>query len=136
MFRLNHFAAPAVLGLSLLLGVSGCMSNRHEEIPSTALMAAEGDERLAFAAQDNGKVYVYDVNDDRMIYSGTVSEGDEVILDPEHDQLTVDGRTALEDGIRRGNRHQIFFEAREPDTRTDSKVVIEEETTIKRTDND
>jgi hypothetical protein len=131
MMRLSHIAAPAALSLSLLIGVSGCMHDRHEEIPSTAMMAAEGDERLAFTAQEEGKVFVYDVNADRMIYSGNLKDGDEVVLDPEHNTLMVDGRTALEDGIRRGNRHQIFFNQAKPDVTRESKVIVEE-TKVKR----
>lgn len=128
MLRLSHLAASAVLGFSLVVG--GCSHERHEEIPTTAMMAVEGDERLSYTAPHDGKVYVYDVNDDRMLYSGDVKEGDAVTVDPEKSLILIEGRTAMEDGVRDGHRHRVFFDEAEPsDT---SKTVIKEETTIQR----
>lgn len=128
MLRLSHIAAPAVLGLSLLVG--GCANQRHDEIPASATMAVEGDERLTYLAPYDGKVFVYDTNDERLVYSGDVEKGDEIMVDPDNESLMVDGRTAMEDGLRDGHRHQIFFEKQDD---PDKKTVIMEETTIKRT---
>lgn len=129
MLRLCQIAAPAVLGLSFFVG--GCAHERHEEIPSSATMAVEGDERLAYTAPHDGKVYIYDINDDKMVYSGDVKEGDDVTIDPEKRMVLIEGRTAIEDGVRNGHRHRIFFDEEELPS---NKTVIKEETTIRRSD--
>ena len=123
MTRLCQIAAPALLGLSLFVG--GCAHERHEEIPASATMAVEGDERLVYAAPHDGKVYVYDVNDDRMVYSGDVEQGDDVTVEPDKNVVLVEGRTAIEDGVRNGHRHRIFF--KKADEATRKTVVIEEQ---------
>ncbi len=132
MMRLSHIAAPAALSVSLLLGVGGCSHERHEEVPASAMMTAEGDERLSAIAPDDGRVFVVDTNDDEIIYSGSVEKGDEISLNPEDNRLMVAGRTALEKRIDRGHRHRIFFDNEERDGT--EKTVIMEETTIKRSD--
>lgn len=131
MQRLSQIAAPAVLGVSLLVGTAGCSHERPLEVPSSATMAVEGNERLAYAAPHDGTVYLYDVGNDQIIYSGAVREGDEVVLDPKENKLTVAGRTAFEKGIDRGHRHRLFFDSDSTDVKTTHKKVVEEERTVR-----
>ena len=54
----RHIAAAGLLGLSFL--ITGCANERHEDIPPSATMVSEGDEKLAFQAPRDGEIYVYD----------------------------------------------------------------------------
>jgi hypothetical protein len=104
----RHFAAAAILGLSLAL--AGCSNERHDEIPSSALMVSQGDEQLAYQAPSDGNIYVYDAETDRMVYSGKIEKGDTITVDPEKDRISIDGATKVEKAINAGNRHKIFFD--------------------------
>ena len=131
MQRFSQFAASAALGVSMLVGIGGCAHERPQEVPSSATMAVQGNEKLAYTAPHDGTVYLYNVGNDQIIYSGAVHEGDEVVLDPKEDKLTVAGKTAFEKGIDRGNTHRLYFDSDGADVKTTHKKVIEEERTVR-----
>jgi len=111
MTALRYFAAPAV-GVALFVG--DCASERHEEIPLSALMTVEGNKRLAYEAPHDGRLYIYDQNADRMVYQGTIEKGSMVIVDPNDDRVTINGRTVAEkEAVGAGHNHRIFFQEEE-----------------------
>jgi hypothetical protein len=110
MKRMRQFAAP-LLGLALSVGgIVGCTYDRHEEIPPTATLRTEGDERLSFTAPSNGQVYLFDAERNEMVYQGSMKKNETIVVDPEEDKVFIAGHTALEDRLNVGNRHRIFFE--------------------------
>jgi hypothetical protein len=117
----RQIAAAGLLGLSLV--VAGCASERHDEIPPSALMTSEGDGQLAYMAPHDGDIYVFDTETDRMVYSGKIEKGKTITVDPEKDRISIDGATKLEQAINEGNRHRIFFD-RDEDARTASQVEV------------
>jgi hypothetical protein len=135
MNALRQIAVPGVLGLSLMVGVVGCQNERHDEIPPTALMASEGDEKLAYMAPSDGEVYVYDTETDRMVYSGTIEKGQTIQVDPEKDRVSIDGNTKLERALNNGNQHRIFFQrdkAAEAETASEVEVNVKDNGTRER----
>lgn len=106
------FATTTLFGAFLLLMLGGCATvERHPVIPAHALMAAEGDERLAYNPSEDGTVYVYDVTDEKLVYSGDVKQDQIVVVDPGDNRVSVDERTVSEQDMDAGNVHRIFFAA-------------------------
>lgn len=108
-----RFLSVPVLGLAVSLGAVGCANERHDEIPENATLNVEGGQQLAFRAPQDGTVYVYDTGDDAMVYSGHVKKGHLLVVDPDKDRITVDGRTVLEKSLD-NERRRIFFKEADP----------------------
>lgn len=103
---------PVVSAVVLGFLAVGCAHERHDEIPPSAVMVAEGDKTLSYTAPSSGRVYVFDTVDNRMVYAGDVVRGQAVSLDLETNKLTIDGRTVSEKSLQNGHRHRIFFDTR------------------------
>ena len=95
--------------LILLALLSGCMHERHEAIPVDAALQTEGQRELTFRATEPGTVYVYNRNDDKMVYSGEMRGGETLAIDPTQDRVTLGGRTVLDKGLDRNDTLRIFF---------------------------
>lgn len=108
MFYIRLLSVTAGVFLALVLG-SCTTVERHPDIPATALMAAEGTERLAYNPSEDGEVYVYDVTVEELIYSGRVKQDEIVVVDPQNNRITVDLRLVSEQAMDAGNTHRIFF---------------------------
>src|SRR5215204_4468832 len=93
----------------LLALLGGCMHDRHEAIPSDATLQTEGQKELAFRATEPGTVYVYNRNDNKMVYSGEMRRGETLSIDPNQDRVTLDGRTVLEKGLDNNETLRVFF---------------------------
>ena len=126
MNAFRHFAAP-VAALCLGVGAIGCSSEpKAEQVPAVAQMLVQGDQQLAYTAQRDGEIFVYDSDDRKLIYSGQIEKGQTVSVDPEEDKVLVDNRLVVEKDIHAGNRHRIYFQ---PDR--DADRVVEERTTVR-----
>jgi hypothetical protein len=153
MNAFRHFAAP-VVALCISAGVIGCASEpKAEQVPAGARLAMQGDQQLVYTVQDDGKVYIYDVDDGTLLYSGQVEKGQVVTVDPDEDTIMIDSRLALENDIpdrvieerttireqssgeridpRDGIDTTIRREERRIETDPDGDVTVKKETTIK-----
>jgi hypothetical protein len=130
MIVLRHFAAPAV-ALCLGVGVVGCSSEpRAEQVPPNAQLLVQGDRQLTYSAPRDGEVYVYDVDDETLLYSGQVQKGQSITVDPEEDRIMIDSKLALEKDIHAGNKHRIYFVPdRDRAGLSDDERVVERRTT-------
>ncbi len=127
-----HVLKPAVclvVATALGLVVVGCTVDRPDEVPADALMVTEGEKTLAYRAPENGRVYVYDVDGQRIIYSGDIARGDTIRLDSDKDRISIDDRTVFEKGLKWNHRHRIFFD---PHGDVQRRVTVEERTVIER----
>jgi len=96
------------LGVILL---AGCEADRVNNIPAGAMLSASGNAQLSYTAPSDGTIWVYDVNNDRIDYSGAVLANQSVVLDPTSRQITVDGRIVNDKGLDGGAQHRIYFQA-------------------------
>jgi hypothetical protein len=55
-------------------------------------------------------IWVYDVNSDRIIYSGGLAGNQSVSVDPVANQITVDGRIVFDKGLNNGDQVRIYFQ--------------------------
>ncbi len=100
-------AAVVITGSAISL--AGCTPERHEVIPSTATVGAEGNDRLTFTSDGPGMIYIYDQTDNKLLYSARVPGRRQVVVDPDTNQITVDGQLVQEKTLRGGNQRKIFF---------------------------
>lgn len=107
--------------LSLL---GGCMHDRSSAIPPDATLQTEGQKQLAFRAIEPGTVYVYNRNDDKMVYSGDLRRGETIAIDSDKNRITLDGRTVLEKGLDQNETLRIFFK---PNVLRRERVIEERE---------
>jgi hypothetical protein len=108
MFRLSHFAAPAVVAAALFVG--GCAHDRHDDIPLSATEIGEGKESVFFNAPYDGRVYVYDATANKMLYNGELRCGQVVKVDAKANKVLVDNQTAVERDLVNDHRFKIFFD--------------------------
>lgn len=91
---------------------SGCAQERHPVVPATAMLGAEGEKRLTYTTNGPGTLYVYDDEADRLLYSGDVSGERQITVDPERNEISVDGALVQDKTLTRGRTHRIFFQPR------------------------
>lgn len=112
-----------IILLAALFGMVGCMNERHPQIPADATLMTEGQKSLTFRATEPGTVYVYNRNDNKMVYSGEMEGGQSLSVDPERNRITIDGRTVLEKGLDNNQTLRVFYK---PSTIPRERVIIEE----------
>jgi hypothetical protein len=81
----------------------------RDRIPSSARMLDGGHGEVSARVQDRGMAYIYDVNDQRVIWTGPVREGDRITIDPENDRAAVNGDTVYKSNLVRDHEHRIYI---------------------------
>jgi hypothetical protein len=109
--------------VATLVGAAGCMNDRHPQIPADATLMTEGQKSLTFRATEPGTVYVYNRNDNKMVYSGEMERGQSLAINPDQNRITIDGRTVLEKGLDDNETLRVFFK---PSVLPREHVIIEE----------
>ena len=97
-----------VAALVLAAGLTGC-ATEPLNVPADARTVVEGERALQYTAPYTGEVYVYNVSDKAVVYSGEIDEGDVLLVDPEANRITLDGNVAMEKGLDRGDQYRVFY---------------------------
>ena len=85
-------------------------SSGMRDIPRDAVKVEEGvGDRLRYEADRDGRIYVYDEDDDRVVYSGKVYRGEDFVVDPDADVLSVDGKRLGDVNLRAKHRYRVYF---------------------------
>ncbi len=124
------FVKPMLVGaitVSAGLFSAGCTHDRPDRLPSSAQLVVEGDSALAYKAPTDGMVYVYDMQDNRIVYSGDVTRGQTVKVDTDKNRIMVGDELGSEKTLKMGHPHRIFFDSH---GMTESRTVIRETRTI------
>jgi hypothetical protein len=80
------------------------------EIPANAKPVREGEGRvIRYEAPTDGRVYVYDEDDDRVVYSGKLYRGEDFVADPDRDILKVNDKRLDDINLRAAHRYRIYF---------------------------
>ena len=88
---------------------AGCQEDRVNNIPSGATLSASGNSQLTYTATANGTVWVYDVNDDRVDYSGQITANQSLVINPDTRQINLDGRVVSDKTMNAGAQHRVYF---------------------------
>jgi hypothetical protein len=104
MTRSIVFPASVAMFLVILLG---CAADR-DQIPPNATPVSSGNGQVTYTATTPGTVWVYDAGSDRIVYSGPLGMNQVISIDPQANQVTIDGRIVFDKGLH-SNLHKIFF---------------------------
>jgi hypothetical protein len=85
------WAVCGVLAAAIAVGPTGCRG-RADGVPEAAKFQKASKRRIAWTAPGDGTAYVVDDWYNRLIYSGPVRQGDEIVVDPEANELSVGGK--------------------------------------------
>jgi hypothetical protein len=104
-------ARPLVFCLATALGMAliGCQQDRMSNIPSDAQMVSSGNSSISYTAASDGRIWVYDVAKDRIVYGGAVGMNQTVLVDPVANQITVNGQDVHDKDLANGTQYRVFF---------------------------
>lgn len=105
---------------SLLLTLGGCSSESRPDLPSNAMQVSSGGKVVAFTAPHDGKAFLEDDTDVRVVYSTDLRRDQVMKFDPVAGAVVIDGATAPEGIANPGHDHSIYFERSEQPDRTDT----------------
>jgi hypothetical protein len=107
--RAAVWAASGLAALSLAIGAAGCRG-RAAGVPQGAKFEKAGP-RIQYTAAQDGTVYVVDDWYNRLVYSGRVRAGDEVVVNPAAGTLTVNGKDQAGGRKLTDAEHSIYVQA-------------------------
>jgi hypothetical protein len=82
-----------------------------QEIPADALAVEAGEGTgLTYEPSRDGVLYVYDVDDDRVIYAGRIRDRESFRLDPEGNRATINNRTVMRSDLNPRHRYRLYFD--------------------------
>lgn len=107
-------AAPLIVGL---LVTAGCQSSRRDGeggllragLPPSAERVAEGGRQLTFTPEEHGQVYIYDLNQDRVVGRYALRRGQRLAVDAAAGRATLDGNEVAVGDVRSGGSFEIYF---------------------------
>jgi hypothetical protein len=86
-------------------------SRGMDEIPADAVAVDRGNGAdLRYEAPGDGAVYVFDEDDDRVVYIGRLQGRERFVFDPADDRATVDGKTVLRSDLNPRHRYRLYFD--------------------------
>jgi hypothetical protein len=106
--KVTHVAIGMLGCSSLLLALGGCAGDRPD-VPSGAMQVSSGGRVVAFAAPHDGKAYLRDDTDNRVVYSTDLRRNQTMRFDPALDTVSIDGTTAPEGIVNPNHDHSIYF---------------------------
>ena len=81
-----------------------------DEVPRDARRVDLGDgPRVVYHADHSGRVYLYDVDADRVIYSDKVRRGDEVVADPDRGSLELNSRRLSDVTLPERHAYRMYY---------------------------
>jgi hypothetical protein len=95
--------------------LAGCAVERPPEVPANAIVATSGQDHLSYSVSSHGTIWVYDVNGNKILYSGKVDDGQVVVVDTTAHDITIDGRVVVNKDVDHGPTYRVFFQATDRD---------------------
>lgn len=108
MSKTRSMAVPTIWILALAI-FGGCQEDRVNNIPAGATLSTSGNAQLTYTATVDGTVWVYDLNNDRIDYSGPLTANQSLVVNPDTKQITVDTRVVSDKAMNSGAQHRIYF---------------------------
>jgi len=107
MIRTRSLVLPIMWTLTLVIS-SGCATDPLSNIPSNATIASSGNDHLSYTAPSYGRIWVYDVTNDHIDYSGPLRTNEAITVDPRTNSVTING-SIVTDILVQGAQHRIYF---------------------------
>src|SRR5436305_9683599 len=80
-------------------------------IPSGAHLAREIDTNgtVSYKAAHDGKLYVYDVDSRRVVWSGAIRDGERFTLDSRDNRASINGQSVLNRNLNPDHQYRLYF---------------------------
>jgi len=107
----SALCAVALFGL-----VVGCEQDMHESsrhtltVPDSAQMVAEGAGELSYLAKDDGRIWIFDADTQKVIAAKRVREGQKFTLKPDSNSAMLDSQKVISTELKRKDQHRLYFE--------------------------
>lgn len=86
-------------------------SRGMQEVPAEAVEVDGGEgARLEYEPSRSGVMYVYDVDDDRVIFVGRVRDRERFRLDPDANRATINSKTVFRSDLNPRHRYRLYFD--------------------------
>ncbi len=116
-----YFSLSVISFGALLSALGGCSSEQtRPDLPSNAMQVSSGGKVVAFTAPHDGKAYLEDDTDNRVVYSTELRRDQVMKFDPAADAVQIDGTTAPEGIASPNHDHSIYFVRAEQPDRADA----------------
>src|SRR6476646_2242985 len=111
MYRFTRIAAAALTAGVLSVGLVGCTEHGYHAIPAQAetLTSGRGGDLIQARAPHNGKMYVLDATDNKLVWSGKVKTDDRVNVDPTAGVVKLNGDTVTDARLNRDHKYSIQY---------------------------
>ena len=87
--------------------------DRADGIPSSARLMEQGKGVVSFTAGRDGRVFVEDTHDLKLLLETPLLDGETLSVDPQHDTISIDGKPLpgpkLTRKLANDHRHRIYF---------------------------
>jgi hypothetical protein len=114
-----YFAVGVLSSGMALLSLEGCAQESRPDVPSDAMQVASGGKVVAFTAPHDGKAYLRDDTNNKVVYSTDLKRDQVMRFDPALDTVRIDGNTAPEGIADPNHDHSIYFARSAPPDRAD-----------------
>lgn len=84
----------------------------RDKIPGGAKILDQGKGALRARTRAPGTLYLYDVDDQRIVWSGRVHSGQDFAVDPNNDRAVLDSDPVYRQNLERTHTHRIYFAER------------------------
>src|ERR1039458_419503 len=119
--RVTYLALDVLSIGTILAALGGCAAEATRPgVPSNAMQVSSGDKIVAFTAPHDGKAYLNDDTDHRVVYSTDLKRDQVMRFDPASDWVRIDGKTAPEGIAEPDHDHSIYFARSEQPDRADA----------------
>ncbi len=79
-------------------------------VPRGAVVVEEGDgSTLKHKPAHPGRAYLYDVDDDRVVYDVRLRRDEALVIDPDADSIKVDGVRDAKVNLRAKHRYRLYY---------------------------
>ncbi len=86
--------------------------NYSSRIPDDARLITSGKGDIGFRAASNGRMWLYEERDRRVLYYVDLLDGDDLRVMPGEDKIFINGRTAERMSLSGDRVHRIYFDGR------------------------
>jgi hypothetical protein len=103
-----------LLLISVTLVTAGCTVDSDDPVaelgvPKGALAVEEGSGRLTYKPERDGRVYVYDIEDDRLVLEQPINANEEFVVDARDNRIMLNDKRVTERDLKSNHRHRIYF---------------------------
>ena len=106
-------ATALATGAAVMAGAAGCQQQkRSTQVPQGSTPVGRATAQpLTWTADRTGTVYVVDAPDDTVVYRGTVRTGQMLVVDPQVNRVSVDGRVVSQGKFKSGHRNDVYLQS-------------------------